>query len=80
MTAACGGESNCGLPKEKVEKDVPVPVLVLVRVLMEVDDDKEVVVQEKGCCATVETIAATFVDASSPTPYWSRWSTFPAEE
>ena len=65
---ACG-VSNCDLPNEKVEKVAPVPVPVLVP--MEADGDKV----EEGCCATMEEATA---GGSSMTPYWSRWSIFPA--
>lgn len=63
------GVSNCDLPNEKVEKVVRVPAPVLVP--READDDKV----EEGCCATTEDAVAY---GSFATPYWSRWSIFPA--
>lgn len=69
MTAC--GVSHCDLPNEKVEKVVPVLVLVLVFVRVEADDDKV----EEGCCAKKGEAGA---DGSHTTPYWSRWSIFPA--
>ena len=65
------GVSNCDLPNEKVEKVVLVPVPLPVLMPMEANDDKV----EEGCCARTEEAAA---DGSFTTPYWSRWSIFPA--